>query len=82
MSIIEKLFVSCQFFETSCVINYGSGWRKDVVNQRLELHPDVCLLIKGVFKEGPALPRYEDTWNIDTVLMKYLDQLPEAKICR
>ena len=30
-----KLSVSRQFFETG-VINYGSGWMKDVVNQCLE----------------------------------------------
>ena len=36
MSIIEKLFVSSQFFETNDVINYGSGWRKDVVKQYVE----------------------------------------------
>ena len=28
--------VEKQFFETYGVINYGSGWRKDVVNQCLE----------------------------------------------
>ena len=31
-----KLFVSWQFFETYGVVNYGSGWRKDAVNQCLE----------------------------------------------
>ena len=40
LSIIEKLFVSWQFLETYGVINYGSGWRKDVVNQRLEFGLD------------------------------------------
>ena len=32
----EILSVSRQFFETYGVISYGSGWRKDVVNQCLE----------------------------------------------
>ena len=36
LSIIEKLFVSWQFFETYDVINYGGGWGKDVVNKCLE----------------------------------------------
>ena len=36
LSIIEKLYVSRQFSETCGVINCGSGWRKDVVNQCLE----------------------------------------------
>ena len=30
------VFVSWQFSETYGIINYGSGWRKDVVNQHLE----------------------------------------------
>ena len=38
--MIEKLFVNWQFFETYGVINYGSGWRKDVVNERLEFGLD------------------------------------------
>jgi len=36
LSIIEKLFISWQFFKTYSVINYGSGWRKGVTNQCLE----------------------------------------------
>ena len=32
LSIIEKLFISSKFFETYGIINYGRGWRKDVVN--------------------------------------------------
>ena len=38
-----------------------------------------CRLIKGVSEERSALPRYEDTWNVDIVL-KYLDRLLEAQI--
>lgn len=40
--------------------------------------PNVSRLIKGVFEERSAQPRYEDTWNVDIVLI-YLDQLLEAK---
>ena len=35
----KKLFVSREFLETHSVINYGSGWRKDVVNPCLEFGP-------------------------------------------
>ena len=35
VSIIKKLFVSWQFFKTYGVINYGSGWKKDGINQYL-----------------------------------------------
>ena len=36
LSIIEKLRYLTVFWDLWCVINYGSGWRKDVVNQWLE----------------------------------------------
>ena len=36
----EKLSISWLFSETYGVTNYGSGWRKDVVNQCLESGPD------------------------------------------
>ena len=36
LDIKEKLSVNWQYFETCGVISYGSGWRKDIVNQRLE----------------------------------------------
>ena len=32
----KTVFISWQFFETYGIINYGDGWRKDVVNQCLE----------------------------------------------
>ena len=37
LSTNQKLSVSWQFFDTYGVINYGRGWRRDVVNQCLEL---------------------------------------------
>ena len=49
-----------------------------VSGQTVGSHPDACRLIKGVFEERPALPRYEDTWNV-VIVLKYLDQLQEAK---
>ena len=36
----QKLLVSWQFSGTYDVTKYGSGWRKDVVNQCLEFEPD------------------------------------------
>ena len=35
LSIVEKQFVSGQFFQTYGVVSCGRGWRKDVVNQCL-----------------------------------------------
>ena len=49
-----------------------------VSSQTVGRHPNVCRLIKGVSEERSAQPRYEDTWNVDIVLI-YLDQLLEAK---
>ena len=38
-------------------------------------HPDVCRIIKGVFEERPALPKYRETWDVNTVL-DYFDSQP------
>ena len=47
LKIIKKKYidksVSCQFLEAHCVINYGSGWRKDVVNQCLECDKRIAI---------------------------------------
>ena len=42
-------------------------------------HPLVCRLLKGVFQERPALPRYVDTWDVSLVLnyLKYHYPLEE-----
>ena len=32
------------------------------------MHPDVCRLLKGVFEQRPALPKYSDVWDPDQVL--------------
>ena len=37
-------------------------------------HPHVCRLLKGVFEEKSALPKYCDTWDVNCVL-DYLDSL-------
>ena len=42
LSISENLSVSAHFSETYGVINYGSGWRKNVVNQSLEYALTFC----------------------------------------
>ena len=38
-------------------------------------HPLVCRLLKGVYTERPALPRYNVTWDVNIVL-KYLSDIP------
>ena len=47
LSIIEKLFVSWQCFETDGVIDYGSGGRKDVVKHCLEFGTECMILEFG-----------------------------------
>ena len=43
-----KLFISWQFWESCGVINCGSGWRKDVVNQCLEfMCVCACMFVCG-----------------------------------
>ena len=41
-------------------------------------HPDVCRLLKGVFEQRPALPKYTDTWDPDQVL-NYLNTVPSIQ---
>ena len=39
-------------------------------------HPVICRLVKGVFKSRPFLPRYAETWDVDSVtdhLASWLD---------
>lgn len=31
-------------------------------------HPVVCRLMKGVFENRPSLPKYNETWDVDTVV--------------
>ena len=69
LGIIEKLFVSWQFFKTCDIINYGSGWRKDVINQCLQFVPNsakfaetehimACLTeqLSGPWAQKPVFP--------------------------
>ena len=44
----KKMSVSWQFFKTYGVISYGSGWRKDAVNQCLEFGWPMCRRWTGV----------------------------------
>ena len=37
----------------------------------------MCRLIEGVFESRPAVPKYVDTWDVDTVIAK-LDQWPDT----
>lgn len=36
----------------------------------------VCRLVKGVFESNPSLPKYKETWDVDTVL-EFLKTWPE-----
>ena len=36
-------------------------------------HPDICRLLKGVFEERPALPKYQEVWSVDVVLDHLLE---------
>ena len=31
-------------------------------------HPDICSLVKGVSEERTALPKYTDTWDVNSML--------------
>ena len=42
----------------------------------IESHPEVCKKLKGLFESRPALPRYNHTWDVDTVL-DYLSAMPD-----
>ena len=50
---MEKLFASWQFFEAYDVLDYGSGWRKDVVNQCLEFGGGCHCSVSSVFLLQP-----------------------------
>ena len=36
--------------------------------QSVGKHEDVCRILKGVFNDRPPLPKYTETWDVDTVL--------------
>lgn len=42
----------------------------------IESHPEVCRKLKGLFESRPALPRYNHTRDVDTVL-DYLSAMPD-----
>ena len=41
-------------------------------------HPLVCKIVKGVFNNRPSLPKYCDTWEVDTVI-DMLGKWPDAE---
>lgn len=49
-----------------------------VNNQTIGQHHLVKMLMKGILRGNPTLPRYEDTWNID-ILLRFLLSLPDNK---
>ena len=46
-------------------------------NESVGKHPVVCKLVKGVFENRPALPKYVDTWDVDTVIA-HLNKWPDT----
>ena len=42
-------------------------------------HPVVCRLLKGVFEQRPSLPKYTETWDVDTV-MDSLAEWPDTHL--
>ena len=66
LSIIEKLFVSWEFSETCGVINYGSGWRKNVVNKCLEFgYPHTPSIAFRHLPPNSARTGYADDYDVE-----------------
>ena len=68
LSIIIFPPVSWQFFETYGIISYGSGWRKDVVNQCLEFEQpaQLCqavLCVTRIRKRGALGYAWQHRWG-------------------
>lgn len=41
-------------------------------------HPVVCRVVKGVFENRPSLPKYQEAWDVDTVV-EYLETWAEVE---
>ena len=65
MNFLGKLFSNGASYNT---INLARSAIAAYLNSNIGKHPLVCRLVKGVFENRPALPRYSSTWNVDTVL--------------
>ena len=68
-------------YQYSSINSYRSAISS--VHEKLEgynvgQHPLVTRLLKGIFHDRPPLPRYSDTWNMQSVL-NYLEGLGENK---
>ena len=75
VSTNKKLFVSWKFSGTYGVIKYGSGWRKDVINQCLEfatttVHPNLLMCYTKA--------RYLDASNVTTETVTVTLSLPHS----
>ena len=46
----------------------GSAYLNPSGSTPLGSHPVVCRLMKDVFENRPSLPRYNETWDVDTVV--------------
>jgi len=76
VNFLTELFE--QGYQYRSINNYRSAISSahDLVDGRnIGQHPLVCRLLKGVFNKRPPLPRYSDTWKVDTVT-DYIKSLP------
>ena len=75
----KKLLVSWQFSGPYGVTKYGSGWRKDVVNQCLELGPHSNLAIGGRALHRLSLylaqPRFSPSFGVESLWLNYYSSL-------
>ena len=56
-----------QWLEEECLTSYGSGWRKDVVNQCLQFGPhQVWHPVTGQGKDFAPLSGMESLWTTRT----------------
>lgn len=68
-NFLTQLYTSGASYNTinlarSAVSAYLSPGASDSIGN----HPVVCRVVKGVFHNRPPLPKYQETWDVDTVL--------------
>ena len=70
LSANKKLLVSWQFSGPNGVTKYDSGWRKDVVNQRLELVPIAFIVCHHGLSDTLSTSRQADKHNTQRLEME------------
>ena len=68
-NFLSKLFKDGASYST---VNLASSAVSAYINPESEhkigRHPVICRLMKGVFEQRPALPKYTETWDVDSVV--------------